>query len=354
MFKLISSSDSIKWNEEISKFQGLTIHYTLEYCRAFQLNGDGEPTLLKYEDETGLEGICIIMVRDVAKSPYFSNTLEKSEVFDAVTPYGYGGFVFNSIPNLNKQTEIKRELLDFLRRRNIISLFFRFSPLINNADWSRGIVNVIDLGQTIAMDLSSEQVIWANISSKNRNVIRKALREGVTIESSSNPDIMASFIPIYEATMNRDNANSYYYFNQSFYDSISRDLNSNHRIFYAVYNNVIVSVAIILFHNKFMEYHLAGSLNEYRHLGAGNLLLYKAALWGSENGFELFHLGGGLGSGEDSLYKFKAAFNRNSNYRFSIGKLIVDDNKYNELVRIRQSKDPDFNPDSQYFPLYRS
>ena len=83
-------------------------------------------------------------------------------------------------------------------------------------------------------------------------------------------------------------------------------------------------------------------------------MLYKAALWGCEKGFKTFHLGGGVGSGEDNLYKFKEGFNRNSDYQFSIGKEIFDQEKYNELVAIRTKEDASFNPESHYFPLYRS
>ena len=49
-------------------------------------------------------------------------------------------------------------------------------------------------------------------------------------------------------------------------------------------------------------------------------MLYKAALWGSERGFKTFYLGGGVGSGEDNLYKSKAAFNKVSDYQFWIEK----------------------------------
>ncbi len=103
-----------------------------------------------------------------------------------------------------------------------------------------------------------------------------------------------------------------------------------------------------------MHYHLSGSVLEYRNLAPSNLLLYKAALWGCEQGFKTFHLGGGVGSGEDNLYKFKAAFNRNSDYRFSIGKEIFDESTYARLVNIRKENDSNFNPESSYFPLYRS
>jgi hypothetical protein len=77
-------------------------------------------------------------------------------------------------------------------------------------------------------------------------------------------------------------------------------------------------------------------------------------LWGCEQGYKTFHLGGGVGSGEDNLYKFKAAFNKMSDYQFSIGKQIFDQEKYDELVALRAKQDPVFNPESKFFPLYRS
>lgn len=67
-----------------------------------------------------------------------------------------------------------------------------------------------------------------------------------------------------------------------------------------------------------------------------------------------FYLGGGVGSGEDNLYKFKAAFNKNSNYQFSIGKQVFDQEKYDELVKIRKESDSSFDESSHYFPLYRA
>ena len=93
---------------------------------------------------------------------------------------------------------------------------------------------------------------------------------------------------------------------------------------------------------------------EYRNLAPSNLLLYKAALWGCEHGYKTFHLGGGVGSGEDNLYKFKAAFNKKSDYQFSIGKQIFNREKYDKLVDERISNDDSFIKESSFFPLYRS
>ena len=103
-----------------------------------------------------------------------------------------------------------------------------------------------------------------------------------------------------------------------------------------------------------MSYHLSGSDVEYRNLAPSNLLLYKAALWGYEQGFKTFHLGGGIGSGEDNLYKFKAGFNKKSNYQFSIGKQVFNKERYDELVNNRIAENSEFDINSLFFPLYRS
>jgi len=141
-------------------------------------------------------------------------------------------------------------------------------------------------------------------------------------------------------------------FKKDFYNSILEDLKYNSLIFYAVFEDRIISMSIILFANKQMHYHLSATDREYRNLAPTNLLLYEAACWGIENGYKTFHLGGGLGSREDSLYQFKKGFNKNSSTYFCIGKKIFDKEKYDELIKIRK-QDPYFDENKLFFPLYR-
>lgn len=184
-------------------------------------------------------------------------------------------------------------------------------------------------------------------------MIRKAEKSGVVIKHGKGMELLDMFKKIYEETMLRDNATAYYYFPRHFYESINSDLADNHEVFYAEHEGRIISMAIMIYAGACMNYHLSGSLTEFRHLAAGNLLLKEAAEWGCRNGFKTFHLGGGVGSGEDSLYKFKAAFNRNSNSEFALGRLILDQQRYNHLVELRRG-DETFNENSRFFPLYRS
>lgn len=79
-----------------------------------------------------------------------------------------------------------------------------------------------------------------------------------------------------------------------------------------------------------------------------NLLLYKVALWGYDNGYKTFHLGGGVGSKKDSLFQFKRKFNKKDLNSFFTGKKIFDEDKYRKLMNLRNDI-----VNEGYFPEYR-
>ena len=81
----------------------------------------------------------------------------------------------------------------------IISEFVRFHPIIKNHVYAQSKYEVVALGQTVAMDLASPEIIWNNISSKNRNVIRKAEKSGVRIFNGRNPYLFEEFKKIYDS-----------------------------------------------------------------------------------------------------------------------------------------------------------
>ena len=343
MIQLISLHDNLLWDDIVRSFSEYDVYYLSGYVKAFHIHGDGDPYLFFYERE-GLKAIYVYMKRATSIEGYF----------DSITPYGYGGILFEGDTSTENLHVFWGAYIETMREEGIVDNFVRYHPVLANAIPMKKISTVIDLGKTVAFDLSSPDVIWENIISKNRNMIRKAEKNNIEILHGKDFSLFTDFKRIYNATMEKDHAEEYYYFNDAFYESIHRDLHDNYEMFYAVLNNEIIAMSIMLFANSQMHYHLSGSLLEYRNLAPSNLLLYKAALWGCEQGFKTFHLGGGVGSGEDNLYKFKAAFNRNSNYQFSIGKEIFNEAEYNELVSLRASQDASFDKESNFFPLYRA
>ena len=60
--------------------------------------------------------------------------------------------------------ELFQEYEEWCRENRIVSEFARFHPVLE----------VVALGNTIALDLSTPEDIWTNLTGKNHNMIRKA------------------------------------------------------------------------------------------------------------------------------------------------------------------------------------
>lgn len=354
MIRIFDLSQRGEWDALVRTFPNYDVYYLSGYANAFFLHGDGTPVLFYYETAQ-MRGIYAAMMRDVSKIDGFKGKIEEGTCFDLISPYGYGGFLLDGQVDDESLKALYDEFVQYMRDRHIVCNFTRYSPVLKNAEPMKRIFNVIDLGKTVAMDLESEELIWSNIIGKCHNKINKAKRNGLVVKhSNSDFELYKTFMEIYKETMDHDDATDYYYFSEEFYRSIHEDMHDEYELFYVELEGKIIAMSIMLFANGYMHYHLSGSLVEYRNMAPTNLLLYEAAKWGSQKGFRLLHLGGGVGSGEDSLYIFKMSFNKNSDFQFSISKDIFDQEKYNELVELRKQVDPYFNVESSFFPLYRA
>ena len=271
MIQVYSIEDNTKWDDIVRGFSNYDVYYLSGYVKAFQLHGDGDPQLLYYEAEV-LKAIYVYMKRKTAIEGYY----------DSVTPYGYGGVLFDGDTSEANLHVFWKAYVEKMKEEGIVDNFVRYHPVLANAIPMKQISTVIDLGKTIAFDLASPEVIWENIISKNRNMIRKAEKNGITIEHGKGMDLLDQFTTIYNATMDKDHAEEYYYFKRPFYESIHNDLNDNYEMFYAMYEGRPIAMSIMIFANGRLNYHLSGSDIEYRNLAPSNLLLYKAALWGGD------------------------------------------------------------------------
>ena len=339
----------MEWNTYIKSFENWDIYYLYEYAYSFMLHGDGQIYLICYENES--ERFCyVVMENDIADSPKFLNRLEKGKYFDWETPYGYGGPLANSIISEKSQAQFKEELFNYCKEKGIVSQFIRFHPLLKNYETLHYVIETKYLRDTIYIDTSAPQLILSNMDSKNRNMIRKAQKNGVVIEKKA-IDNYEAFIEMYNETMKKNNAVDYYTFKKEYFDSL-QSMSKNAFILYAMHSGKPISGSIIYYNNQFMHYHLSGSKMEYRKYSPSNLLLYEAALWASKNGIKQFHLGGGMAP-NDSLFGFKKQFNRNGYASFMIGRTVFDTKKYNYLLKIRKELDSGFNIDNGFMIQYR-
>lgn len=345
MLSVYTVTEAEKWDSVVRSFTEFDVYWLSGYVKAFKIHGDGEP-LLFYWDDGKTRGINVVMKRDVSTDIHFAGKIEKNQYFDFSTPYGYGGWLIEG----KNSEKLFEDYEKWCKKNGIISEFVRFHPMLHNQEKCGNHYLVAQLGEVVHMELSSPDIIWKNIISKNRNVIRKAVKNGVKIYHGRYPKIYEKFQIIYNKTMDRDHAEDYYYFGKDFYISILEELPENDQVFYAEKDGVVIAASIILAANGMMDYHLSGSIREYGNLAPTNLLLYKAALWGCANGYRTFYLGGGIGSGEDSLFKFKRSFYKGTLNHFYIGKKIFDKRVYDKLVGIKADKISN----DKYFPMYRA
>ncbi len=350
MLKVYSMTQGDEWDSVVKSFQQFDIYYLSGYVKAFELHGDGDPLLLYYNSDT-LRGINVVMKRDIANDKHFAGKIRKGEYFDIATPYGYGGWYFEGDQTGLDAESFKDEYSAWCVESKVVSEFVRFHPVLENASGiNNDLYDMSFLGNTVAIELDSEEKIWERFSSKNRGHIRVAIKEGVTVRIETSNEAFDGFRDIYETTMDHDDASSYYYFDKSFFDSIRNDLDGYYTLFTAYLGDMAIASSIMLYTGKYMNYHLSGQLFDYRRYAGTNMILYEAAKWGCEHGYDWIHLGGGLGAQEGSLYDFKKSFYKKGDDKlFYVGRKILHPQLYDELVKMRGEL-----PDSNFFPRYRA
>lgn len=313
------------------------------------LHGDGEIFLIYYE-EYGERFCYVVMQNDISDCIKFNSNLEEKKYYDWETPYGYGGPLSDMVISEKTQKKFLKEIKEYCVKNCIVSQFVRFHPLLNNYETLPLVIEKRYLRDTIYIDTESPELIINNMESKNRNMVRKAVKSNVCIVKKEITDF-ENFLFMYKETMEKNNADEYYMFKRNYFESLS-NLKDNAFILYAMLDDIPISGAILYFNDRFMHYHLAGSKIEYRKYSAGNLLLYKAACMANCIGIKQFHLGGGM-EPNDSLFKFKKQFNKNGYAKFYVGRTIFDKEKYQELLEIRKKIDLEFNANNEFMIQYR-
>lgn len=355
MVKILTLNEWSEWQEIVKSFGQTDVYFFPEYCRAFRENGDGEPMLFYMSDENGRVAN-VFLKRDLHQDERFSKLVQSDSTFDISSVYGYGGPLYEAKEeDIQKlQQSFCREFAAFCRENSIISDFVRFHCILGNHRLMEGIYDIENVRTTVYMDLKKgEQYIWDDLDCKCRNNVRKAEKSGVTVQCGREQLLIERFKELYKNTMTRDNANSYYYFNDKFFETTLQDLKDNSLIFAACSEDRVVAAALVIFSDEFAHIHFAASDSQFSYMRPNNLLFYEIALWASRQGKKILHIGGGATGDEDDLLRFKKTFSKANRLSFCIGRKVYDQEAYDELIRIRSESDASFDPGTKYYPKYR-
>jgi hypothetical protein len=247
LLRILTLDERDEWEKLVQSFNKHDIYYMPGYMEPFALRGHGKPFLFYYSDENG-KAINVFHLRDTANIPVFTGTLNPGCWFDIITPYGYGGMLAEPVGSMEVLLDRVYKAFDkWAVENNIVTEFVRFHPMLDNYSYNKRWYEHYLCRITAYMDLSAgEEGVWSGITSKNRNMVRKAEKCGIRIIEGSLSDLIEEFKDIYNHTMERNNASEYYLFNKEFYDSTVQNLDGNGRIFAAEYEGRIVSASIIL------------------------------------------------------------------------------------------------------------
>ena len=345
-FTILTLEDKEKWNEIVTSFSSYDVFYLVEYVQAFQLHGEGEP-LLFYYDDGKTKAINVIMKRDIAEMECFKNKIENNKYFDATSPYGYGGFIIEG----EDYQKVNEAYSKFCKESNIVCEFVRFHLIEHYENKYNGEALSIKHNIVRSLDLNPENMLM-DFEHKVRKNIKKANRNNLQIQIDTEGKTLDSFLEIYYKTMDRNNAEKDYYFSKKFFEAINTM--KNHFVYFNVlYEGKIISTELVIHSKNNCYSYLGGTLSEYFDLRPNDFLKYEIIKWAYEKGIKNFILGGGYGSEDDGIYRYKTSFAPNGVHDFYIGKNIFDNETYKMLVDLRM-KEKNFDVNSSFFPLYRA
>lgn len=321
------------WNQYLSSFTSKQkdTYYTEEYVRLYETDAERALCYVYTEDDK-----CFLM-------PFLSRlfTHNGKTYYDFETAYGYGGPIYNT-DNASFLCKAWTTFMDYAKQNNYVCGFVRFHPLLNNVDGFEQVGKLYLDRKTIAIDLSKGiEATWMNeIHTKNRNVIKKGEKNGLHFIVDDNFEYLPEFIELYNSTMDKLNAEDFYYFPISYYENLQNNIKDS---FLGVveHDGNIIAAAIFFYSQPYGHYHLAGSDRSALNLSPNNFLLWNAAKELTRRGVQTFHLGGGTdGKEENSLYQYKRKFSKNE-YQFSFGKLMLNQTVYDSIVEEWTAKNPE-------------
>lgn len=285
--------------------------------------------------------------------PIIIRTID-NKYWDAISPYGYGGPVIDISLTHDEIDIILEDIKTFLHKEGCVSLFIRLNPVINK-EWSTIIGTSITQGFTLISDLAKSEIEhWQETQNQHRRGIKKALNNNIVTKIESfTEERINMFSKIYRETMTKVGATDYYYFDDSYLQKLSNNIQDRLILITAYANDIAIASSIytICEETGIMQFYLGGTLNEYRNLQPSKLITHIAREWGRKNGYKVLHFGGGLGGSSDSLYEYKKGFS-SQELEFKTWRLITNSEKYTELV-IVNNKLAEISLVSGFFPLYR-
>jgi len=180
--------------------------------------------------------------------------------------------------------------------------FIRISPLLENTDENKNIFKNLgfrpapihmhaETTWTLNLEASEEDLLM-KMRKTTRNLIRRAIKEGVEIKMGASAHDLEIFNNLYKETVLK---HSFTPFRLTYLQKQVKILSegNNILIFTALYNNEPLASAIIVFYgNSAFYHHGASSLTKYPKISAAYLLQWEAIREAKRRGYKFYNFWG--------------------------------------------------------------
>jgi hypothetical protein len=313
------------------------VYHLPGFSQAFAASEGGRPVLVVVREGS-----------QIALIPLFFKPSLMPDRFEAATPYGYPAPLVRGDDAF--AAGAARSMVDGLREQGVMSMFARMHPLLDSGlELTRNVGTLVGHGQTVWIDLSrTETELWSDTRSNHRNQINRSIRAGHQAFFDAEWNHLDDFLRLYEQTMRRVGASSYYLFPSSHYDELRVRLGDHVHLACVRIGESIAAAALFFETNGLVQYHLSGTDDAFLDSGPMKLLLHHVRLVMRERGNRRMHLGGGVGGSSDALFHFKAGF-APLRANFGTWRVVVDGDAFTALSS-RAGVPPD---PAGFFPPWR-
>jgi len=338
MIKEITSKKD--WNAILDQVDTYDFYHTYDYHHISKDPNTETPVLVSYTNNDTLIAL-----------PLLLRSIENSDYFDFTSIYGYGGPLSKNVDKDFDNSDFINEIQAYFKSKNIVSVFSRLHPYLET---QKSILssfgNTVSLGKVVNIDVSLPLEESRRVYQKSlKNQVNK-LRRTCNVRKASTKEDVLEFVDIYHENMNRLDANSNYFFKPEYFLNFleQTDFKTDILLVEEQESQKIIAGSMFVKTNGIVQFHLSGTRTDYLRLRPSKLFLDEMRVQATQQNFNYFNLGGGLGSQEDSLFEFKSSFSKDFR-TFEIWKHIVNKGIYDELSKNNNSSNA-----NDYFPLYRA
>ena len=278
-----------------TKFKNMLIPYLGDEPKYFLAECDGEIT-----------GILPAFLK---RNKKYGNVINSLPFFGS-----HGGVVCKQGMPQSKVRQTKELLIQkfnsFAIEQDVISSTIITSPFENDIEIYNNHTQFDYLDSRIGQithlpDISDslDSTVMDLIHSKTRNIIRKAVKSGVSVRYSSSTTDLKILADFHKENMNSINVLSK---DWSFFQLVTQifDHDTDYRLYMAELDGKIIAGLLLFYINQTVEYYIPAVNVEYRNLQANSLLIYEAMKDAIQRGFKYYSFGGTQRSNK-GVYNFK-------------------------------------------------